>query len=365
MVDGSAGRARRSTGPPLNSPSFEGGPQHMHITWIVDSHIEQVGDRYSSPTASVRYRVLTPAEALVDYGHQIKIVRNDPKLPPERFDPLLRTDAVVISKVLSPWNLELAWRAKSLGARVLFDLCDDHFDTPQLAETYFRLCEAADAIVASTPEMAAVIRQHTGREASIVEDPYEAPAGEPTFAPQADCLRLLWFGHPTNFDTLADLLPKLETLARQLPMHLHVVSNPAGTNIEQYLDDLNRRGDRGLQGSFSRWSPEVTWQAMRECDLVVVPSRSDHRKRVKSPNRVIEPLRTGRFVTAYPVPSYRQFADFAWLGEDVTQGIRWAVDHADEVRDRIRRGQGYIASHFSPAAVARKWDAVVTQTVEQ
>jgi hypothetical protein len=88
------------------------------------------------------------------------------------------------------------------------------------------------------------------------------------------------------------------------------------------------------------------------------------KKLVKSPNRVVEPLRAGRFVVAYPLPSYVELSDYVWLGEIIADGVAWAVANREEVRRRIAAGQGHINRRFSPLSIGRVWEAVLTQTVE-
>jgi hypothetical protein len=270
----------------------------------------------------------------------------------------------VVSKVLAQGSVELAQQARALGARVVVDLCDDHFDTPDLGPAYHALCQLADRVTASTAAMAEVIRQSTGKRAALIDDPYEGPPGAPQFEPNRDRARLLWFGHPVNFDTVTDMVPKLGELARSTPLSLHVVSNSSNSGIRGYLDQVNRHFGPGLASSFTEWSPEATWQALAECDMVVVPSLPSAKKLVKSPNRVVEPLRAGRFVVAYPLPSYVELADFIWLGENVAEGVAWAVANAAEVRRRIAAGQAHIHRRFSPLSIGRVWEAVLQQTVE-
>ncbi len=71
----------------------------------------------------------------------------------------------------------------------------------------------------------------------------------------------------------------------------------------------------------------------------------------------MEAIWAGRFVVANPIPSYREFDDFAWLGDSIVDGIKWALDHPDEVRRRIAAGQEYIEKNHSPEVIARQWDA--------
>jgi hypothetical protein len=88
------------------------------------------------------------------------------------------------------------------------------------------------------------------------------------------------------------------------------------------------------------------------------------KKLVKSPNRVVEPLRAGRFVVAYPLPSYAELGDYVWLGEDISAGVAWALTNHEEVRRRLEAGQAYVARRFDPRAIGRVWEAVLLQSVE-
>ena len=107
---------------------------------------------------------------------------------------------------------------------------------------------------------------------------------------------------------------------------------------------------------FAAWSPAATQQALRDCDLAVIPGDVTLRKTaVKSANRMAEILRAGRLAVAYPIPSYLEFAAHAWIGEDIIAGIEWAMTHRDEARARIRKGQAYVEDKFSPQALGRQW----------
>jgi len=337
----------------------------MRITWLIDADVQQVGGQLTSAAASVRYRVLAPAAELAARGHQNRLLRYDPEMPIDALDQYLTCDVLVVSKVLTRGKYEIVARAQTLGTRVVFDLCDDHFHTPQLEVTYRRLAAVADRLVASTPDMAAVIERETGQRAVVVSDPYEGPAGEPCFSPAHQRLRLLWFGHPTNFDTLTAIIGGLQQLSHELPIGLEVISDPAGTRVEEALRGLDGGEHSNFTTRFTRWSLEATWQGLAACDLVLLPSLDGVRKQVKSPNRLVESLRAGRFVVAYPLPSYRALAPYTWLGEDICAGIRWAVANRAEAQNRLSAGQRYVNEHFSPASIARLWDAVLTGVVDR
>jgi hypothetical protein len=312
----------------------------------------------------LRYRVLAPARYLAGEGHQNQFLRLDQKLASDDVAHALCADVVVVSKVLARGSVELARQAQALGARVVVDLCDDHFDTPELGPAYHALCRLADRVTASTAAMADVIRQSTGKRAAMIDDPYEGPLGEPQFEPECDRIRLLWFGHPVNFDTVADMVPKLGVLARSMRLSLHVVSSSKNNGIRGYLEQVYRQFGPGLTTSITEWTPQATWQALADCDLVVVPSLPSAKKLVKSPNRVVEPIRAGRFVVAYPLPSYVELTDYIWLAENVAEGVARAVANAADVRRRIAAGQAYVNRRFNQLAIGRVWEAVLLQTIE-
>lgn len=336
----------------------------MRFTWVISSPVTVDRGEWYSPLASIRYRVFPPARYLRDEGHQVHFVRLDERVPPAQFDQRLQADAVVISKVLQAGSVEIAERAKRIGSRVIIDLCDDHFDSHELGSAYSSLCGIADCIVASTNAMAQVIRRHTGRLAIVIDDPFEGPLGEPRFEPRCERLRLAWFGHPVNFDTIVAMTPGLVRLSYKQPLSLHVISAAGVGNIEAYLADAHLRNGSRLCTRFTPWSPDATWQALSDCDLVVVPSLPDAKKLVKSPNRVVEPLRAGRFAVAYPLPSYQELSQFLWLAEDVAAGIEWAIANQPAVLQRIKAGQEFINRRFSPRIVALRWAAALEQLVE-
>ena len=241
-------------------------------------------------------------------------------------------------------------RAKQLGSRVIVDLCDDHFDSPELGPAYQSLCRLADRVVASTNAMAELICQRTGRTATVIDDPFEGPLGSPRFAPRGEQVRLLWFGHPVNFDTVAAMMPGLVRLSREAAALLHVVSAAGAGDIARVLEPCQwsappvrsvTRSRRGVLRLRGRRFWNAIWSWCRACPM--------QKSWSKVPNRVVEPLRSGRFVVAYPLPSYQELGDYLWLGEDMAAGIEWAISNPAEVLDRIDCGQAYINRRFAPS----------------
>lgn len=330
----------------------------MHITWLISGAIDKrVDGSLTSSLASVRYRVIYVAEHLSRRGHRVDIIQSGLPADSADLEAPLRADVLVVSKGLFETSTEIVHRARQNGARILLDLCDDHFTSP-FRDTCYQLCRTADTITASTPMMAEVIARRTQRQALVIGDPYEAPLGTPEFAPLLSTVKLLWFGHPVNFDTLGSLIPALVSYSSEQRIDLHVVTENVA-NIAMKLRALSEQSGPKFGARFTQWSQDTVWRAMDECDLVVIPSLPNESKLVKSPNRLVESLRRGRFVVAYPLPSYQPFADCAWLGNDLVEGIRWSLLNPREVLQRISVGQERIETHLSSARLALEWEKVI------
>ena len=105
-------------------------------------------------------------------------------------------------------------------------------------------------------------------------------------------------------------------------------------------------------------------EQMQSCDIVIVPSDDGLARLTKSANRVITALWAGKYVVAYPLPSYKLFCDFAGIDRNLVAGIRWAMDNRDLVPDRVNRGQRFIWQHFSPHIIAKTWGTVFNAVVK-
>jgi hypothetical protein len=314
----------------------------MKVVWVSFAPLEKTPRGLTAKLASARYRMLIPASVLE--GSKVT------HLPPganrrtlmERFRG---ADAVVLGKFFSGdagQALDLVASLKDAGVPVLADYSDDHFSKPVLGDAYCALANTVDRVVASTPGLAEVIARYSSTPVSVVTDPVEGTQGEPR-APAGQPLRLLWFGHPTNLDTLQYALPALHGLA----VSVTLVTAP-GTGAEQ------------LGARFRPWSVQAVFDELRQCDAVIIPSNPhDPRKAVKSPNRFTESLWAGRFVLAHPLPAYQELADCGWVGEDLAEGARWLAAHGEEALQRVRRGQQVVAERFSPRAVGAAWRAAI------
>lgn len=217
------------------------------------------------------------------------------------------TDWLIIGKHGWDWSLTEGYK------KICFDVCDDHFGTKH--ESHYLIgIERADLVTCNSAEMGRLIEEKTGRTPVVIPDPYEQRESDPRIHD-----KLLWFGHRSN---IADLLPWVE-----LP-NLEIVSNFKGT---------------------TPWSPEEMDRAFDRSGLVIIPTG---KSMAKSGNRAIESLRRGLFVIAGYLPAY---ADLGIYIGDIADGVRWALDHKEEVLCRIKRSQEYIRDEYSPQRITQMW----------
>lgn len=249
---------------------------------------------FGAHLASSRYRSIIPAQELNKRG----ILPGD--------------DWLVVGK--HGW----CWAHQTSGyKRVCFDVCDDHFNGPH-GEHYRNGCRKAALITCNSDEMARIVHDRTGRDAVVIPDPFEQPLKPPKLGD-----RLLWFGHQSN---LSDLMPWLPHLSK-----LEIVTTlPSVAGVTQ-------------------WSPETMDAAFDRAGMVVIPTG---KSLAKSANRAIESIRRGLFVVAGYLPAY---ADLGIYIGDISDGVRWALSHGDEVLRRIAASQEYVAREYSPERIGDQW----------
>ncbi|MFC4161790.1 methyltransferase domain-containing protein [Chitinimonas lacunae] len=319
----------------------------MNIAFFSFADIEAVDGRLTSDVASARYRVIQPALQLMRQGHSVKL-RKQPVQPEQ--DGI---DVAVISKSFDGRNESGVAALKARGVRVVFDVSDNHFVHPQLGPHYQALAEMADAIVVPTTAMAQAVRQHCRREAVVISDPVEGDRAEPCFRPSFPQLELLWFGHPTNLDSLDASLNDLRQLAQRLPLRLTIVTSPTG-ELSKAIGQLNSQPGN-FRCRLLPWSTESMAEHLAAADLVVLPTLDDPAKAVKSPNRLIEALWAGRAVVTQPQPAHQEFAEFVFIAPTLSAGIEQALAAREQVESRILAGQRHIARHYSPYRIGRDW----------
>jgi glycosyltransferase involved in cell wall biosynthesis len=253
-----------------------------------------------------------------------------------------------------PW-LDACSAAKSRGCRLVIDICDYPFKKPAPVPAFYSgALKICDAVVVNSERMAELMTAHSAHRPLVIEDAILANMGEPAFSPR-ERVELVWFGHPTNFAYLDASIEALAGFASRRHCRLTVVTEEIAP-IKRWTQAINARLGPTSHARLIPWSLEAQGDALRECDLVLVPSDpADALKAGASANRIAEALNAGRFPVASPLPSYLAFANAAWLGQSLVQGVEWALANREEVLARIRRGQALVREKFAADRIGRQW----------
>jgi hypothetical protein len=255
---------------------------------------------------------------------------------------------------LEPW-LAACRAAKRNRARLVMDICDYPFEKPPTVQAFYgEALNLCDAVVVNSERMAELMAPHTDRRPSVIEDAVLGARADAAFAP-AKRVELLWFGHPTNLRYLHAARDALAQFAARRPCRLTVVTQDSA-EVRGWVEAINGRFMPALEARFVPWSLQTTRAALDECDIVMIPSDpSDPLKSGASANRIAEALNAGRFPVASPLLSYLPFAEAAWLGTAIADGIEWALTNPDEVLSRIRRGQVLVAERLAGDRIGGQW----------
>lgn len=207
---------------------------------------------------------------------------------------------------------------------IVWDCCDDHFSHDQLGSYYCAMALLADAITVPTEGMRKRVLAATGKDSFVVADPYEFPLAKPLMK-SGWAKKLFWYGHKSNLHSLMerrDAFEGRDTL---------VMSNYKGC---------------------IPWSHEGMLKGFDWCDAVPIPVAQDEKSQAKSPNRMVEAIRQGRYVVASPMPAYEGYG--MWQG-DIKEGLEWVDDNPDLALQAVREAQQIVEAKHSPQVIAAQW----------
>ena len=312
--------------------------------------IRFTSSKYRTKRASHRLRGEVTCRALVDQGYDAKILTD--------WNEVDANTIVIFLKLSQPDSIQ---RAKDLGAKTIYDLCDNKFEEK---EEYEPCCQLADLISVNSVNMEISVKHHTGRDSIVMPDPYERPKLTPKFDPSKE-LKLLWFGSQSSFK----FFPIVECWQRLEKEIVNYKYTMISSKTDRVLSKMTQRQNKGqISGiNFSKldmqeWTWEHQGKLLTECDIVLMPVMTDNpRTDTKSANRLIDSLISGKFVITTALASYEEFAPYTWQ-DDYIEGIKWALKNPAEVQERIRKGQEYTEQNYSARVLSKKFiDEVIKQ----
>lgn len=331
----------------------------MRVSWITfaEAYLDRSGN-LSSDLASLRYRVIAAMRGIETDHHATQIIAVTRPATEEQISAAEASDVVIFSKSFRPSNEDLLRRVKAKGAATVFDVCDNHYDHPDYSQHYRAMSAAADQVVCNTEQMALTARPYCHRPPVVIPDPYEGTGGRYVGLP--DNPKLLWFGHPSNFDSLQGCLSDLVTYAQTRPLSLQVLSQVT-PKLEAFGHKMSLRHAPYFAMAFQPWSLDRQWEALAACDAVIIPSLQDERKQVKSANRMIEALWAGKPVVAQPMPAYTPFAQWTPIRALISEGLEQLMTEREQIASRILAAQTFISGQYSPAVIGAQWKQLLMQ----
>jgi len=295
----------------------------------------------------------------------------------------------VLAKRYDPTSLAQALALRQrLGTRLVLDLCDNHFfarspapEWQARAHALRQAVEAMDLVVASTPELARVVRaqcpaapeivvigdpaeplhtpagwlrwRHAGAEARLVRLNWQLRAQDAP-VPRA---RLVWFGQQgtayadAGMADLACLRAPLEALNAQQAVSLTVISNSRAR-----FDEL--MAGWALPTHYLAWHPATFSRALQAHEVALIPVSLNPFTVCKTSNRLVTALSHGLGVAAQSIPSYRDWADCT-VQDDWGPGLLRLVQDTAWRHHLVQQGAARVAGELRPEQLAAQWQAAL------
>ena len=297
--------------------------------------------------ASQRFRGLVPLQHMLPTDGYI-----------DRVEEATKDDIVIMSKSI---EIKDFMYLKDMGIKFIFDICDNKWRLGKDREKNTAImnagCKYANLITTTCGELKQKIFYETGKDALIIDDPFERTIEEPKFEPHEKNLNICYFGGRKSFW----LVDWEEVIAS-----LNFVSKKLG--VEYTLNCITQKhllASKKLTHHYYpdgplimyEWNYELQKDLVKKSDFVLLPIPNNNPLvfSYKSPNRVIDSIAQGKYVvTTYGVTSYRQYDEFIGIGS-LKNNIMWAIENPKSVISKIKEGQKYIQKYQSPEVIAKQW----------
>ena len=306
---------------------------------------------YNTPlpdvVASIRVVALIPGRSL-----GLRVLHFGTGMAAHAFLDRHRPSALILTKAFDQSIVELAEAAAARRIPLITTLCDLHFSGDS-GHRNRRLCDLSQAVVVQTTPMADEVMRQFGKRCAIIEEAIEYPREQVSFAPGRP-LKLLWYGHSANHDTLAAGIAALAG-AGLGPITFMIVSN----TMPEFMDGGFPTQPKDMGFEVVPWSILAQYSALAWCDMVFIPSSDTPDKRVKGHNRVVEAINAGRIAVSYPLPQYRELSAYSFCDADYGASIRTALADPSGVLRKVEDGQRYIDGRFAAEVISEKWRQLI------
>ena len=296
--------------------------------------------------ASQRFRGLVPLKYMLPTDGYIDSVKEATK-----------DDIVIMSKAIEVKDFMYL---KDKGIKFIFDICDNKWrlgkDRQKNTAIMNAGCKHANLITTTCGELKQKIFYESGKNALIIDDPFEREIEEPKFKPQKN-LNICYYGGRKSFWLVdwEEVIAGLNHVCKELGVKytLNCITQKHLLASKNITHHYHPEGPVVMY----EWDYEVQRELVNKSDFILLPVPNNNPLVIsyKSPNRVIDSIAQGRYViTTNGVTSYEQFGDFIGLGS-LQRNIKWAIQNPKGVISKIKEGQKYIKKYHSPEVIAKQW----------
>lgn len=337
--------------------------------------------RFASPdVASTRIRCLNIINELHKLGHESEIY------DPTRFD-LYGT--LIFLKAYGMEQIALARKAKALGKRVVFDLCDNHFIKANESQSerdrvcyLIEMLALSDRIVVSTEALRKVVLERDTSLApriSVIGD-----AVEETLPPSRQPFRMVewvalfflrlfigyqsrlgrtpiaWFGihggdnAEYGMQDVLKVADQLNAVAKLHGISLTIISN-------SYRKYLSISKAFHFPSFYVPWGGSTFFTVLSKHCIVIIPISRNEFTECKSNNRVALTISRGLGVVVPElIPAYEELLPYV-KHADIKTGIAEYIDNPGSAENDVSAGKNYIAINYSLKAIGLKWEELLME----
>lgn len=238
-------------------------------------------------------------------------------------------------------NHGVEWIQRTGG---IFDIVDDNFKA-KIGDRYREMCKHAEIITCSTEGLKNRIFEETNKLAVVVKDPYDNTQYKFRHPEYKNTRSLVWFGSETNLFTLQGL---------NIPCKKDLVTH---SGLQQH----SKEELYSLEGwNYIPWVNGIMPNIFSRHDIALVTYENSLKHNAKSPNRIVDALRSGMIVVTnnLKVPSAYGLQDFVIYDTDINKAIESVWENPQEAVDMVKMGQEFIERTLAPKVIAKAWENV-------
>ena len=283
---------------------------------------------------------------------------HDPREMLTRFNPKL----IIINKAMHTNVINLARTAKELNIKIISVFDDWYFIKPESRGIQLRfidnlkLAKYSNNIIVKTKSAADIIYKHTGFRAKIISDCVRFESQMPINKINYP-FKISWFGMDTNHDTLEFGIR--EILEYNFEANIKIITNKLD-KIRSKLSNLNLKN---ISLEFIKWSKSMDKEVVTT-DIVIIPYLNDHKRLVKSYNRITDSINLGRFTIISDLDHLREFNNFCFLG-NIGKGLKWSKENNLLAVEKVKKGFEYVKKNYSVATIATEWKNIIYQNLKK